>query len=253
MNHPLSFQKLIETCLKEKQYVGLGNPAAKMLFVGKEAGIESEKINPHGTAASWNNGGYYGTCNEPDGQDKLRNKRHTWQRYQLLYEEIIKRLGGEGNKKSHYEITFVEDVFTTELNNLHAARTSDAKRLDGFKENLSRRKKVFWKSEFIQQFPITVIFASDQKYLETYPGEVCELFNVRCLGQTKIGKSSYWLHHEVEGSSSPKLLIHTRQLTNGASNALIEALAGEVVKFIENHPELRIKEQLLASSTKPQS
>lgn len=253
MNYPLSFQKLIDDCQKKNQYVGLGNPAAKILFVGKEPGIPKDKKNEHGTAASWLERDDLAQRYIPNNKYGLRNKKHTWQKYQLLYEEIIKRLGSEEIQKSDYEITFVDKIFTTELNELHAKNSSEAVKRNGFKERLDKRKEEFFAKDFIRNFPITVIFGFDGKYLNGRKGEVYNVFNVCDAKMKPLGKSRMWIHSAPEGSASPKLLIHTRQLTNGASNELIYAVADEVVKFIRNNPELVIEEQLLAVATKFQS
>jgi hypothetical protein len=84
-----------------------------------------------------------------------------------------------------------------------------------------------------------LIFASDRNYIETTPGEVCETFNVRFIETKTIGSARMWLHREKLDTSSPRLLIHTRQLANGASNALIATLATEVAAFLQEHPNLQ--------------
>lgn len=240
MNYPLPFQKLIDDCQKENQYVGLGNAAAKMLFVGKEAGIDRTASNPHGWASNWLEEKVdYSKRYIPDNKAMLK-RGHTWQRYQMLYELIMANLSRKVEKGHDYEITFVEDVFTTELSNLHASRSNEAKQQAAFADELKKRKEVFWKSPFVAQFPIVLIFALDNSYIETYGGEVQQLFNVKFIEKRPIGKTNMYIHREAEGSASPKLLIHTRQLTNGAPNALIYALADEVAGFVKENPSYSI-------------
>lgn len=137
-------------------------------------------------------------------------------------------------KRKKYEITFVENVFTTELSALPAKNTNDAKKQIKFKEELEKRKEVFFKSDFIQNFPIVIIFASDSKYIETYPGEVQNLFNVNFVREEIIEKHKLWLHSS-KNEGKPKLLIHTRQLTNSISTGLIESLAKIIAKFINEN------------------
>ena len=237
MKYTEEFKNLIDDCLKNGQYVGLGCPNSKMLFVGKEARSEVGTKLVHGTAQSWQKGHDYSRRYSP--QRELRDRRCTWQKYQKLYELIV----GESSKKD-YEITFVENVFTTELSNLHAPNTNAAKNIDGFKENLKKRKETFWQTDFIKNFPIIIITASDPKYIETYRGEVCELFDVKFQKQLVCEKGGkIWVHYaESESKYFPKLVIHTRQLTGGASTDLLGKIAKLVADFIKEHSiEIRVK------------
>ena len=132
-----------------------------------------------------------------------------------------------------YEINFVENVFTTELSNLPAKNTISAKKQINFDTELSKRKQLFFKSDFIQQFPIIVIFANDNKYIETYSGEVCELFNVKFDKLCDYaGKDKIWLHSNLNPKEKPRFLIHTRQLTNSVSEELIICISDLISKFI---------------------
>ncbi len=232
------FKNILEICKKENQYVGLGEPNSNILFIGKEAGDKIENEINHGNAESWlEEKNDYSKRFIP--QDKrLRNGNHTWQKYQKLYELILCNLNIEFEKKEK-EITFVEKVFTTELNNLHAPSSIEAKKRKGFKENLNKRKDIFINSDFIQKFPIVLICASDNKYIETYRGEVCERFNVEFDREITFNNGKIWLHYNKEGNP-PKILIHTRQLTNGASNELIEKIGVLISEFItENNIEIK--------------
>ena len=140
-------------------------------------------------------------------------------------------------KKADYEITFVENVFTTELNDLSAPTSSEAKKLDGFKERLQKRKKDFFKDDFIKSFPMVVIAATDNKYIETYPGEVCELFGVEFHKPITCSKNNnIWVHYAKEKNETyPKLVLHTRQLTNGASDKLLDNISDLISDFVIKH------------------
>ncbi len=75
--------------------------------------------------------------------------------------------------------------------------------------------------------------ANDNEYIETYQGEVVELFGVKFAEQINIGESKIWLHYtETDDKNYPKLVIHTRQLTNGASNELINRISEIISNFI---------------------
>lgn len=237
MNYSNEFNDLIECCIKENQIVGIGNPNAKILFVGKEAGIPIDEINFHGSGTSWKdtNVNYYKRF---PAESNIRNGNHTWQKYQKLYELINEKKGLPIDSKiDNYEITFVEEIFTTELSNLHAPKSNQAKKLQEFKSNLANRKKVFWKHPFIQKFPIVVIFATDNKYIETYKGELCELFDVEYSDYIAVGKAKIWIHlaKNDKQTNYPKMVLHTRQLTNGASIELIEELALIISEFMKSN------------------
>src|SRR5690606_3367845 len=219
------------------QFIGLGNPNSKILFIGKEAGINIEEENFHGSIKSWksNNSNIYSQRYIPQ-ESKFRNLNHTWQRYQKLYDEILSGLNIVNNKSDKYEINFVENVFTTELSNLHAPNTKLAKSQENFQSELRKRKELFFKSDFIKNFQIVIIFASDNNYIETYPGEICELFEVKFQNlYDPISKDKIWIHSQQETSEKHKLVIHTRQLTNSITSELIPNISNIIVDFIKSN------------------
>ncbi len=233
------FNDLLEICDKNNEYVGLGNPNAKILIIGKEPGMELGTRITHGSAEFWKNNDYSKKYIPTD--ENLRNFNHTWQKYQKLYELILKKLNKCQEKSDKYEINFVENVFTTELSNLVAPNTKKAKEIEGFKSKLEKRKNLFFNSQFISNFPIVIIASSDNQYIETYDGEVRELFKVNFVKELNFGNSNkIWLHYS--NNDKPKIVIHTRQLTNGASNELLEKIADLVVEFInENNINIKVK------------
>lgn len=244
MKNNIHFENLLNE-IDEKQFIGLGNPNAKILFIGKEPGAETETIIYHGSAKSWKEKGVdYSEKYIPE-ERKFRNLNHTWQRYQKLYDCIISRL--DGNKKiddkDKYEINFVENVFTTELSNLHAPNSPEAKKQENFGKELKIRKNEYFDTDFIKQFPIIIIFASDNQYIETYPGEVCKLFNVKFEKlYDESAKDKIWIHSQIENEKNPRILIHTRQLTNRITSELIPNICGLIVDFIkENSIEIETK------------
>ncbi|RZJ34725.1 MAG: hypothetical protein EOO51_08335 [Flavobacterium sp.] len=235
------FNDFIEKCIVHNQYVGLGNPNSKILLVGKEAGIPIGIESYHGSGSSWKENNY--SIRFP-AESKLRNFNHTWQKYQKLYELILNRLTIKETveKLDKYEITFVENVFTTELSNLHAPNTKDAKSQADFSSELIKRKEQFWKDSFIDNFPIVIIFGTDNKYIETYPGEVCELFDVEFSEMITISKSEkIWVHYskDISARVHPRLVIHTRHVTYGASSELFERIA-EIVATFANRNSINI-------------
>ncbi|MBN1971991.1 MAG: hypothetical protein JW870_21750 [Candidatus Delongbacteria bacterium] len=237
------FNKLIEISIEHNEYVGCGNPNAKMLFIGKELGIEKGKEIYHGFGISWRDRthDYSERINQQNIEDKkLLNGNHTWQKYQKLYDIIVSEYLTENiikEKEGKYGITFLENVFTTELSNITAPNTKDAKQDNNFRNALKERKKYFWNSNYFNQFPIILIFGSDNKYIETYQGEVCELFDVTFSLYKSVVASNLWIHYAKKNVNQiyPRLLIHTRQLTNGAPNELLNEIAFLVKQFIKEH------------------
>ncbi len=237
MNDNIFFENLLNK-IEEKQYIGLGNPDAKILFIGKEAGAEFETNIFHGGVKSWKEKEFDYSKKYIPEKKKLRNLNHTWQRYQKLYDCIISNLEikKEFEKKDKYEINFVENVFTTELSNLHAPNTKVAKEQENFEKELKIRKNEYFQSDFIKQFPIIIIFASDKKYIETYSGEVCKLFNVKFEKiHNETAKDKIWIHSEIENEKNPRILIHTRQLTNRITEELIPNICDLIVAFIKRN------------------
>jgi hypothetical protein len=228
------FKELLEK-FPENYYIGLGNPNSSILFISKEAGEDIGKVSYHGTVKNWTENKYnYFQKYIPENK-KLLNLNHTWQRYQKLYELILNKLDIELNKVDKYEINFVENVFTTVLSHLPAKTTQEAKKQENFEIELVKRKKEFFKSNFIKNFQIVLIFANDNKYIETYPGEVCELFNVKYDGTYEYeGKDKIWIHSSNDDSKK-KILIHTRQLTNSIGSELVNSLAEIVCEFVKKN------------------
>jgi len=237
-----NFKKLLEK-LDSDDYVGLGNPNSKILFIGKEAGTNIDEEIFHGSAKSWITGNDYSLRYEPT-ETKIRNLNHTWQRYQKLYNSINTNLGINKTQSSKYEISFIEDVFTTEFSQLPAPKTEIAKQNPKFKSELAKRKDSFFKSDFVQEFQIIIIFASDNNYIETYKGEVSDLFKVSFEGPpiSCEGGSKIWVNKGVNLSKKPKIVIHTRQLATrqaASINDLIDKLSNIVSDFItENNINL---------------
>ena len=237
MEYNKNFKELLET-LPDSEYVGLGNPNSKILFIGKEAGSEIGVEICHGNAKSWKNKEFDYSKRYIPSEPNMRNLNHTWQRYQILYDKILSKLNIiiKTQKNDKYEITFIENVLTTELSNLPARNTNEAKKQIDFTSELEKRKRVFFKSQFIEQFPIIVIFANDNKYIETYSGEVCKLFKVKFDKlHNYMGKDKIWIHFASAPENSPKLLIHTRQLTNSISNDLIDNISEIIADFIQEN------------------
>lgn len=220
-----------------ENYIGIGNPNSRILIIGKEAAfdpsIESKLGKYHSNAKDWQTSvendvpSCYSKAYMPK-ESALLNNNHTWQKYQLLHDNIFNEL----KPKEKYYINFVENMFTTEMSNIPSPKTRDAQKSDYFKESLANRKKTFFNSDFIKkQFQVVLI--AGMGYINNYgDGETREIENIFKVSfippeqkvKTTNGTQSIWVHRNEE-----KLVIQTRQFSNGVSNALVLSIA-EIIK-----------------------
>src|SRR5690554_3777643 len=150
MDNNESFKKLLEK-LDSDDYVGLGNPNSKILFIGKEAGTSIDEEIFHGSAKSWITGNNYSIRYEPT-ETKIRHLNHTWQRYQKLFNSINANLGINKTQNSKYEITFIEDIFTTEFSQLPAPETKLLNKIRILNPNWKKGRTSFLKAILFKSF-----------------------------------------------------------------------------------------------------
>ena len=112
--------------------------------------------------------------------------------------------------------------------------TRNASKNIEFKPKLIKRKIDFFKSKFIQDFPVIVLACSN--YIT--PTEIYEIFDVAFeIGgkypddDSTSMQSHFWIHYNKDKNNKPKLVIHTRQLSVDVSNELLK----EMGKVIRNH------------------
>lgn len=209
-----AFKQYIETCEKKTEYVGLGNPCADILLIGKEPsndGDDKKHIlkNIRDVKACFENGDL--PCLYK--QDRPPFANHTWNLYQKMIDYVFERKCEDDGKTD-----FGVFAFTTEMNNTVSLRTATAKqkyRLDTFKD-----------SSFIQDFPVVILACSN--YIHNIEGDwqINETFNVTF--DIKDGAHKYtsgnWFftHHSADGK---RLVIHTRQLSQNCKNELLRDIA----------------------------
>jgi len=217
--------------LDDYETIGLGNPNSKILFVGKEAGInidyneDLEQVKERlkeldGSALKWKSNEFDYSYNPKE----LKELSDTWQNYQQLFANIY-----EEEKKSQYA-TFLKKVFTTEMSNLPSKTTDKARRNPFFKEELIKRKSIFLKTDFIQSFPVVVLACSDYIVNNDKSREIDNIFGVKYSGDCKEYSkgNSFFIHYNDERT---KLVIHTRQLSANVNNDLLL----DIGKLIQNH------------------
>lgn len=217
--------------LEDYEYVGLGNPNSKILVVGKEAAIEieinedlqqiKEKLKGlHGSKLKWKSN-LFDYSHNPN---ELRNLSDTWKNYQQLYNNIFL------NKQEYKSATFLKEFFTTEMSNLPSKTTYKAKKTPFFKEELQKRKKTFFKTDFIQSFPVVVLACSDYIVNNENNREIDKIFGVKYNGKFKEYSQGNWFFNHYNEDKT-KIIIHTRQLSANVNNELLT----DIGKNIREH------------------
>ena len=126
-------------------------------------------------------------------------------------------------KFDNSNIDFHEGVFITEVNSSPSLKTQDADTT-----SIGFRKNILLKSEFFQSFPVVIISGLGYFEISENRNEIEEIFGVKFTHKVIAANKdsqAYWIH---EGVKSPKLLINTRQLSIGVSDALLEDMAKEI-------------------------
>lgn len=272
-NYPSSFANLIKkTNDKEnllfEQYIGTGNPNAKILIIGKECAIdqnqrpiqyENEILK---NASNWENNidnhislldadkyelwkkdinaninplyPYRGQYFKKDRNNNL-GTTPTWYNYQKILISILQKLDITIAENQIGKIILHEYFFLSELNS-DTGKYSKLVDSDKRIKSIETRKLLF-REEFFQQFPIIIVAAGH------YPRELGidlgTIFDVKWDGITinnqydkSLNRNWYNIHREVGGS--PKLLIHTNQLSV-VTNELLNQLASQCVNFIKQY------------------
>ena len=216
-----SFKKLVEESLDET-YIGRGNPNSKILFVGKEYSKANE--NAEFDAKYWKdkiskNEAVHLTHKKEVGEG------HTWTKYQHLHDYIFERPKTD-------MFNFEELIFTTEMSEIPQKNNRDAHTNPDFLPRLNKRKQEFFKSDFIQNFPVIVLACSDYIKNNDEIREIDDIFGVHYKEEyeKKIYSKSNWYYSHYNDDKT-KLVIHTRQLSANVMAELLEDMA----KLIRQH------------------
>lgn len=264
------FKSLVKNGVKDGFYIGLGNPNADILLVGKEAAINSSsefeiqnQRNYYNNAIDWQENIDTGTktvSNDWDFNSYIQDSKatnnplfafkgalikeqgKTWRKYQKLYDCIF----GRENGLVTYGHDFQKKFFITEMSDNPVKSTNEAKHNLDFKEKLQNRKETFFKSTFIEQFPIIILACSDYIWNlgKDENRQIDTLFGVEyshCY-TTKTTKrpQSFYIHLN---SNKSKLVIHTNQLSgSNASNELLVEM-GKFIKEFQKKQLTNIKRQ----------
>ncbi|RRJ91579.1 hypothetical protein EG240_05110 [Paenimyroides tangerinum] len=226
-----AFKKFVENGIKNEYHIGTGNPNARILFIGKESAISNDRkdeINLYNkNAKEWIEHINNSTCqilNYSITKEHIFriNKswgKNTWSKYQKLTNRIFEK------SEIPYHIDFLENVFTTEINDSPDKRTSTAN-----KSKLNERKLLFKESEFIQNFPVVVLACSNYIKNNENKSEIEEIFEVKFnedFPNKKYNKTNWFYSHYNEDKT--KLVIHTRQLSADVKRELLNDI-GDLIK-----------------------
>lgn len=261
MVYSSSFKTLVEKS-SEKTFIGLGNPNAKILIVGKEVStdISSKKAIEIQNAITYkrNRGDWRINISSKISQENVENwtfdekakgediknnplfafkgaikKRtsNTWKKYQKLHDCIFQ---GEIDRNTSIPLTFQEDFFITEMSNIPSPKTKDAQSKKEFKVELAKRKEEFFKSSYIQNFPVIVLACSNYIWNTNKERQIDDIFGVEFDFDQKHSKGEYvftkrnrfWTHYNQDAT---KLVIHTRQLSNNVSDEMLVEM-GKIIK-----------------------
>lgn len=260
MKYTEEFKEVVETGV----FVGTGNPNSKVLIVGKEAATNEESTVPierQNTISIQNNSKDWienianmvtqesikpWVYDESLDLEKVdnnplfafkgcikKNTADTWKKYQKLYDIVFR---GEIDRNNELELDFQKDFFITEMSEIPAKTTNKAQRDPVFKEKLKQRKNTFFKSEYIQSFPVVILACSNYIVNDDKKREIDEIFEVRFKEEKGPGNQKFWIHESI--TDKPKLVIHTRQLSNAVEDDLLIGIANEIRNFLKKNDYL---------------
>ncbi len=229
MIYPEHFKKLIES-MQDDNYVGIGNPNAKILIVGREGATEedADTIKRRGEVSFADSWREKIKNNEPvefrETRERALPEGHTWTKYQKLHDYIFDEhnLG-----KAKNETDFFKNFFVTEMNINRAKRTAGVS-TNGMQE----RKNTFFRTEFIQQFPVTILACGNYIKNNDTTREIDDIFGVlfdrKYPNELTANNYSFWTHYNP---CKTKLVIHTRQLSTDVPNSLLVEMANVINGF----------------------
>ncbi|WP_178989648.1 hypothetical protein [Winogradskyella schleiferi] len=255
MNYSEELKKVAES----NAFIGKGNPNSDILIVGKEVATNAESSNSieeqntisfENNASDWikniqknvkqedinpwifnENLELENVDNNPLFAFKGSIKKHTsdtWKKYQKLYDLIFK---GQIEKNNEIELDFQKGFFITEMSEIPSKTTNSAQKKVNFKNRLQNRKNTFFKSVFIQNFPVVVLACSDYIVNNDKIRDIDNIFNVEFTEEKGTEKLKFWVHKNKSGK--PKLVIHTRQLSNAVEDNLLLKIAEEIKEFVK--------------------
>ena len=263
MIYPKDFEQLIRST-NAPDFIGWGNPNAKILLLGKEPAIDlgkeggriqyetevkhnradwSENIAQQtgfdDVVAQW---GIYGNPLCPHGWQKYRvtnldkdgnypegkeGTARTWYQYQKLTDMIFGKTLGRDDFLDFHKYCFSTDM--SDIAALESSRTEPEKT----KTSIEERKR-FFSHDFFKRFPI--IIAAVSHYPKKYAGDIYfkDTFDVEWMQQKSDGTPGAWINVN-EDAGTPRLLLHTCQFSASLSDEYFERIAALVRNFADEY------------------
>ena len=224
------FRELIERFAHiPDYYVGIGNPDAEILIVGKEGVTKDIPEGEISLSSQWLRKIEAGepvdfNFRNPDGRPFRIGDTYT--KYQKLHDYIFSEERGSGIGR---EVDFFKNIFITEMNVNRARMSKEAS-----KEGMQKRKEEFFRdTEFIRQFPVVVLACG--AYVDNCrKKEIDAIFGVEFDAEYRSddasGAQAFWTHYNA---GRTKLVIHTRQLSSDVRDTLLRKMAGVIREFLD--------------------
>jgi hypothetical protein len=238
------FEEFLNECKKNNQICGAGNPYAQILLVGQEHRAK-ERIN---SVEAWkeylrNNYRYCEKDNpwiitdeNSDLWRKYQNSTPTWSCYQRLIE---KALGERKKRVLQGDKDFEFDAFTTELNNeaKPSSRVKGKNEREKLRERIEARLKVFKHSDYIKSFPVIVLACGGYIRNNDKVREIDDTFHVTFSKRYDYSTGNWFCTH-YDDTNPKRLVIHTRQLSNGVSYEMIDKMASVIRDHLDHLKKL---------------
>lgn len=242
MDREKLFKEFIEECKKNNQICGAGNPNAHILLVGQEHYAKKRIDNDK----QWKeyleeNYGYCSVDNNPwikiDENDNrwryYQNPSKTWYYYQQLINNALpKRINRSGRAVRDFEF----DAFTTELNNeaKPSSIVNGKEEREKLRGRVEARLKVFEHSDFIKSFPVIILACGGYLRNNDKIREIDDTFHVTFSERFDFSKGNWFCTH-YDDTNPNRLVIHTRQLSNGVSGDMIDEMAKVVYAHLKEY------------------
>ncbi|NOZ46440.1 MAG: hypothetical protein GXO79_06620 [Chlorobi bacterium] len=237
MEYSKYFKKFVKEGIEQEYYIGIGNPNAKILIIGKEAAISKDdkvgQVKYKENAKQWVNHIINDNIDELDLSYEVKEGeylakswgKNTWSKYQRLSDYIWNK------EPTSHSIDFLERIFTTEINDSPSQQTQNSKKV-----GLKDRKILFEESSFIQNFPVVILACSDYIKNNDKMREIDNFFHVEFDGgEYRYTKQNWFYTHREIDKTKPKLVIHTRQLSANVKEEMIKEMAAVIKKFLNDN------------------
>lgn len=247
-NYPQRFKNLLSSFHGESpnNYIGQGNPGAKILIIGKECTAQNNSIGNFYTFETMQNfATWQQNCDKLDFIDVpdwdsaplplnekynplfpynswvfMGGKGHgskTWDGYQTMMNHILPPPDLRVQKGEHYN--FWQHCFITELstNNMATSRLNTKTA-----ESINTRLNGILQHEFFQQFPIIILAC--YHYKDWYHIDIEQCFHQHYVDtpfDEKVGRTNEFIHRHISTvNGSRQLLLHTNHAVNYCGSGL---------------------------------